>query len=154
MRTNDVGFVVGEKATPESFNVWAKTGEIVDVIEVEPWSMKIQRPDGSTEHVHPFRWKKAATLLAKDKHMNHQLYTAAEALAEGGENSALYRNVGDGGLAVCKVCGCYEGSLATNCPGAAVSADQQDRIYNGEVDFVEGQWVEKVATKGGQHASV
>ena len=78
--------------------------------------------------------------------MNHQLYSAEEALAESGSDSALYRNVADGGLAVCKICGCFEGSLASECPGAPVSADQQDRIYSGEVDFVGEQWVSQVTT--------
>lgn len=73
--------------------------------------------------------------------MNHQLYSAEEARAEGGIDSTLYRHVADGGLAVCKTCGCFEGSLASECPGTRVSADDQDRIYNGEVDFVGGQWV-------------
>ena len=86
--------------------------------------------------------------------MKHQFYTAAEALAEGGENSALYRNVADGGLAVCKVCHCFEGGLATTCPGTTVSYDQQERIYNGEVDFVDGQWIEKATKKEVAHVSV
>jgi len=49
--------------------------------------------------------------------------------------------VAEGGLAVCKVCNCYEGGLASECPGEPVSMDQQDRIYAREVDFVGGQWV-------------
>lgn len=72
--------------------------------------------------------------------MEHQLYSADEALEKSGFDSALYRNVAEGGLAVCKVCDCFEGGLATECPGTHVSTDQQDRIYKGEVDFVDGQW--------------
>lgn len=81
--------------------------------------------------------------------MQHQLYTTEEARAESGTESALYRNVGDGGLAVCKVCRCFEGSLATECPGDPVSADQQDRIYAGEVDFTGGTWVAVAAHSQG-----
>ena len=33
-------------------------------------------------------------------------------------------------LAVCSVCGCYEGSLTTECPGVSVSFDKQQEIYN------------------------
>lgn len=77
----------------------------------------------------------------------HSLYTAAEALAEAGETSALYRNVADGGLAVCKVCHCFEGSLTTECSGAPVSGDNQDAIYAGKLDFVGGQW-SQMPTKG------
>jgi hypothetical protein len=73
--------------------------------------------------------------------MKHQLYSSEEARLAAGEDSALYRNVDRGGLAVCKICGCFEGSLASECPGAQVPADQQDRIYSGEVDFVDSQWV-------------
>lgn len=72
--------------------------------------------------------------------MNHQFYTAAEAKAESGVDSALFKYVADGGLSVCKVCGCYEGSLPTHCPGAQVPASKQDKIYAGEMDFVDGQW--------------
>lgn len=77
----------------------------------------------------------------------HSLYTAEEALSEAGESSALYRNVAGGGLAVCKVCHCFEGSLATECPSEPVSGDNQDAIYAGKLDFVGGQWSE-TPTKG------
>lgn len=73
--------------------------------------------------------------------MEHQFYNGEEALAEGGEDSALYRVVALGGLGVCKVCHCYEGSLATHCPGTPVSAAQQDLIYAGTLDYVDGAWV-------------
>lgn len=39
-------------------------------------------------------------------------------------------------LAVCSVCGCYEGSLTTECPGEKVSMDKQDEIYrNPGIDY-------------------
>jgi hypothetical protein len=48
--------------------------------------------------------------------------------------------VAEGGLAVCRTCSCYEGSLTTECPGEPVGAEQQDRIYAGQVDFKNGGW--------------
>lgn len=52
-----------------------------------------------------------------------------------------YCNICQGGLALCSVCRLYEGGLTTECPGVPVSADDSDRIYRGEVDFRDGQWV-------------
>lgn len=79
----------------------------------------------------------------------HQFFTEKEALQTAGEDSALYRNVGRGGLAVCKVCSCFEGSLASECPGEKVAFNQQDRIYRREIDFVGGQWVTLAASHPG-----
>ena len=79
----------------------------------------------------------------------HQFFTAAEALAKSGPDSALYRNVGEGGLAVCKVCACFEGSLASECPGEKVGGDRQDQIYRREADFIGGQWVTLAARHPG-----
>lgn len=46
-----------------------------------------------------------------------------------------------GGLSLCTVCGCLEGGLASECPGELISMEQQDKIYSGEVDFVDNAWV-------------
>lgn len=46
----------------------------------------------------------------------------------------------DGGLSVCKVCGCMEGSLPSECPGTRVSVGDDDLIYKGELDFRDGKW--------------
>lgn len=72
--------------------------------------------------------------------MNHDFYTPQQAEEECGYDSTLHRMVADGGLAVCRVCTCFEGSLATECPGVQVGAEQQDRIYAGQVDFKNGGW--------------
>lgn len=50
-------------------------------------------------------------------------------------------------LFVCAVCGCYEGSLATECPGERVSFERQEEIYARQIDFIGGQWV---ARKGAE----
>ncbi len=52
-------------------------------------------------------------------------------------------NICEGGLVVCEVCGCVEGSLPTDCPGYKCYITHGDRIYKGEIDFIEGKWVEK-----------
>jgi hypothetical protein len=46
----------------------------------------------------------------------------------------------DGGLALCKCCGGFEGSLATKCPGFDVGEEIGDMIYKGKVDFTEEGW--------------
>ncbi len=49
-------------------------------------------------------------------------------------------NFCEGGLFLCTVCDCAEGSLATECPGHRVSMAQQDLIMTGELDYEEGRW--------------
>ena len=44
------------------------------------------------------------------------------------------------GLAVCEVCGGWEGSLPSDCPGFPLSAKEQQRIYAGTLDYREGRW--------------
>lgn len=41
----------------------------------------------------------------------------------------------DGGLGACTVCGGFDGSLTTVCPGVALSADQLDAVYAQKIDF-------------------
>lgn len=47
----------------------------------------------------------------------------------------------EGGLSVCTVCGLAEGALTTDCPGYRCYAEKGDAIYKGDVDFVDGNWV-------------
>lgn len=49
-------------------------------------------------------------------------------------------SVCDGGLAICVICGCIEGSLATECPGFDCYATHGADIYNGKIDFIDGRW--------------
>lgn len=51
-------------------------------------------------------------------------------------------------LANCTVCGCFEGSLPTECPDEKVSGELQDVIYKGLIDFRDGMWVTKGLLKG------
>ncbi len=53
----------------------------------------------------------------------------------------------DGGLGLCKVCGCFEGQLATECPGFDIGSEIGDLIWKGIVDFVKGNWVFKYSYK-------
>lgn len=47
-------------------------------------------------------------------------------------------------LSVCKVCGLFEGSLTTDCPGERVSYDMGEEIYTRKLDYREGEgWVNK-----------
>jgi hypothetical protein len=49
----------------------------------------------------------------------------------------------DGGLAVCTVCGGAEGSLPTDCPQQKMTWEQQEAVFQGELDYVDGFWVKK-----------
>jgi len=47
----------------------------------------------------------------------------------------------EGGLALCTVCNCGEGTLPTECPGKKVGEGVQESIFRREIDFKNGQWV-------------
>lgn len=51
----------------------------------------------------------------------------------------------DGGLGLCTVCGCAEGSLATECPGYQCHKTHGEAIYEGALDFKNGEWVNNVS---------
>lgn len=40
-------------------------------------------------------------------------------------------------LAVCSVCGAYEGSLTTDCPGERVSFDRQEEVYKTDLNYTD-----------------
>ena len=40
-------------------------------------------------------------------------------------------------LAVCEVCGAYEGGLTTDCPGVGVSYDRQKEVYETNLDYTD-----------------
>lgn len=42
-------------------------------------------------------------------------------------------------LAVCSVCGAYEGSLTTDCPGETVGADRQREVYETNLDYSDAR---------------
>lgn len=46
-------------------------------------------------------------------------------------------------IPTCTVCGAYEGGLATECPGARTTTEQDDAVYAGKIDFVGGKWITK-----------
>lgn len=47
----------------------------------------------------------------------------------------------EGGLSACTACGGLEGSLPTHCPGDSVDVFTLNKVYGGEIDFVNGTWV-------------
>lgn len=49
-------------------------------------------------------------------------------------------NICDGGLAICTVCECGEGELATECPGHKVHPDIRKLIYKGRIDYINGEY--------------
>jgi len=42
-------------------------------------------------------------------------------------------------IAVCSVCGAYEGSLTTDCPGTTVSHDRQKEVYETALDYTDAR---------------
>lgn len=46
----------------------------------------------------------------------------------------------DGGLMACTVCGGFEGSLPTECPGVKLLECTLDDIYIRCLDFYDGKW--------------
>ena len=42
-------------------------------------------------------------------------------------------------LGVCSVCGAYEGSLTTDCPGETVSFDRQKEVYETNLDYSDAR---------------
>jgi hypothetical protein len=48
--------------------------------------------------------------------------------------------VRDDGLDSCTVCGGGEGALPAECPGARMTADEQDAVYAGQLEYVHGRW--------------
>jgi len=73
--------------------------------------------------------------------LKHDFYTAADFM-DADPDSWGVRNIVEGGLAVCKVCGGGEGSLTTDCPGEKIPYEKDQRVYAGKIDYREGQgWV-------------
>ena len=48
------------------------------------------------------------------------------------------------GIDRCRICGCAEGTLPTHCPGKQVDSFAQEEIYNGTLDYIDGEWLEVV----------
>lgn len=47
---------------------------------------------------------------------------------------------GEVALAQCRVCGCAEGELPTECPGVYVHEQVRALIYRGNLDYINGEW--------------
>jgi hypothetical protein len=47
----------------------------------------------------------------------------------------------EGGLSICALCGLYEGSLTTDCPGVECYGSHADAVYAGHIDYRDGVWV-------------
>jgi hypothetical protein len=43
-------------------------------------------------------------------------------------------------LFVCAVCGLYEGTLTTDCPGVPSFTEWGDKVYNEGWDYKDGKW--------------
>jgi hypothetical protein len=47
-------------------------------------------------------------------------------------------------LALCTVCGGAEASMPTDCPGFRMPASVEELVLKGQMDYIDGKWVEKV----------
>ena len=45
-------------------------------------------------------------------------------------------------LSYCKVCKGAEGSLPHHCPGRSMTEEEDKKVYGGEIDYVDGVWVQ------------
>lgn len=52
----------------------------------------------------------------------------------------------NGGLFHCKICNGAEGSLPTECPGESMRYEEEVAVYDGTLDFKDGQWVPEPLT--------
>lgn len=50
-----------------------------------------------------------------------------------------------GGLSHCTVCGGFEGTMPTHCPGAQMDKFTADKVWTTDLDFVNGQWIRNPA---------
>lgn len=50
----------------------------------------------------------------------------------------------EGGLFACTACGGLEGTLTTDCPGGKQSWFTLEKVYAGELDFINGSWVRPI----------
>lgn len=66
----------------------------------------------------------------------HQIKTTVDCACQGDVSCSVC----SGGLFICKVCGGAEGSLPTECPGKPMTSDEEDAVYAGRHDFVNGEW--------------
>lgn len=46
----------------------------------------------------------------------------------------------DGGLGSCTVCGGFEGTLPSECPGRKTEEEHLQLVYNSTLDFKDGRW--------------
>ena len=81
---------------------------------------------------------RANALLNDPQNVSHDYYTSCDRQDCGGSCALCC-------LAVCKVCGHYEGALTTECPGVWTYKDHGDEVYKGKEDFRRGQWVNETS---------
>jgi hypothetical protein len=55
----------------------------------------------------------------------------------GGGPLSVYCSCQHCNLAVCEVCGAYEGGLTTDCPGVRVDYDRQKEVYETNLDYTD-----------------
>lgn len=61
--------------------------------------------------------------------------------------NAPYCQFCDGGLFACTVCGGFEGTLTTYCPGEKVDDERLNEVYAGRLDYRDGRgWVKPDGT--------
>ena len=53
----------------------------------------------------------------------------------------------DGGLFLCSVCGCAEGATTDDCPGKLIDQDDLDLIYDGKLNFRNGEWRKEASSR-------
>ena len=67
--------------------------------------------------------------------MKHKAYVCLPDCAES------YCPYCQGGMFCCIHCGAAEGAATQHCPGTKVDAVTWDKVYRGELDYVDGNWI-------------
>lgn len=73
--------------------------------------------------------------------MNHQFSTSAECTHPEEQYASC---AVCSGLSICKVCNGAEASLPKECPGVRMTADQEDQVQAGKLDFRDGKWIARI----------
>jgi hypothetical protein len=134
-----VEYATGSKPDPRSLDELLAANEQGETLTGEAASRvraAMDRAMGQPHHGHDEEKERIAKLLNVPVEQVHRLSVPPP--PADGKHTFEKR---DDDLASCSVCKGGEGSLPTECPGIAMTEDQQSRIYGGTLDYVRGAWV-------------
>ncbi len=84
-------------------------------------------------------WRSDERVITEREGIDMPLHQQVTKCLRGGGKVSRYCGCQHCCLAVCSVCGAYEGSLTTDCPGERVDYDKQQEVYTTMLDYVDGR---------------